>query len=120
MQVIRLVLTGEKTKGRKRHIVTDIMGNLLAIHVHAANEHDTKNGGETFLKALYRYPTLVGVCADAGYRGTFFIFITLFLGLVCDISEKIKPIAITNDNIIIVNLILCILKQSFLNSLCAK
>lgn len=83
---------GEKTKGRKRHIVTDIRGNLLAIHVHTANKHDTKSGSETFLKALYRYPTLVGVCADAGYRGMFFIFITLFLGLVCDISEKIKLI----------------------------
>ena len=33
-------MTGEKTKGRKRHIVTDTMGNLLCIHVHAANIHD--------------------------------------------------------------------------------
>ena len=35
---------GEKTKGRKRHIVTDVMGNLLCIHVHAANIHNTKGG----------------------------------------------------------------------------
>ncbi|GHU50228.1 hypothetical protein AGMMS49975_00830 [Clostridia bacterium] len=32
---------GGKTKGRKRHIVTDIMGNLLAVVVHAANLHYT-------------------------------------------------------------------------------
>jgi len=31
-------------KGRKRHIVVDIMGNLLAVIVHAANIHDTKAG----------------------------------------------------------------------------
>ena len=31
-------------KGRKRHTVTDTMGNLLAIDVHAANVHDTKAG----------------------------------------------------------------------------
>ena len=30
-----------KTKGRKRHILTDTMENLLCIHVHAANIHDT-------------------------------------------------------------------------------
>ena len=33
---------GKKVKGRKRHIVVDTMGNLLAISVHAANIHDTK------------------------------------------------------------------------------
>lgn len=41
-------MTGEKTKGRKRHIVTDTMGNILAVHVHAANIHDTKGGVYTF------------------------------------------------------------------------
>ena len=61
----------EKTKGRKRHIVTDTMGNLLCVHVHAGNIHDTKGGVYTFEKALYRYPTLIGVRADQGYRGTF-------------------------------------------------
>ena len=44
-------MTGEKTKGRKRHIVTDTMGNLLCIHVHAANIHDTKGGVYTFEKS---------------------------------------------------------------------
>lgn len=67
------------------------MGNILTVNVHAANKHDTKSGGETFLKAFYKYPTLLGVCADMGYRGTFFIFVTLFLGLICDISARIKP-----------------------------
>ena len=54
---------GEKMKGRKRHIVTDTMGNLLCIHVHAANIHDTKGGVYTFEKALYRYPTIQAGCA---------------------------------------------------------
>ena len=34
----------KKVKGRKRHIVVDIMGNLLSVVVHAANIHDTKSG----------------------------------------------------------------------------
>ena len=34
------------------------MGNLLAVHVHAANIHDTKGGVYTFEKALYYYPSI--------------------------------------------------------------
>ncbi len=48
----------KKTKGRKRDIVTDIMGNLFAIHVHAANIHDTKDDVYTFEKALYHYTSI--------------------------------------------------------------
>ena len=33
---------GKKIKGRKRHIVTDTQGLLLAVKVHAANQHDSK------------------------------------------------------------------------------
>jgi len=47
------------------------MGNLLFITVHAANTHDTKGGGAVFVGALEKYPTIQGVCADAGYRKTF-------------------------------------------------
>ena len=42
---------GKKTKGRKRHIVTDTMGNLLAVNVHKANKHDTR-AAFSFLKRL--------------------------------------------------------------------
>ncbi len=35
---------GEKARGRKRHIVVDIMGNLLSVVVYAANIQDTKAG----------------------------------------------------------------------------
>ena len=47
------------------------MGNLLIAKVHAANIHDTTAGGEVFAEATCWYPTLKGVCGDAGYRGTF-------------------------------------------------
>ena len=80
----------KKIKGRKRHIVTDIMGNLLKVHVHAANIHDTKAGGKVFKAALEKYPTIEGVCADAGYRKTFENMV-LELGRRVDISARIKP-----------------------------
>ena len=38
---MKSVSTGEKNvKGRKRHIVTDFFGKLLAVKVHASNIHD--------------------------------------------------------------------------------
>lgn len=61
----------EKTKGRKRHIVTDIMGNILSVYVHAANIHDTKGSVFTFEKALFYYPSIEGVCADSAYKKHF-------------------------------------------------
>ena len=81
---------GEKTKGRKRHIVTDTMGNILSVHVHAANIHDTKGGVYTFEKALYRYPTIQAGCADGGYRGTFKNTFEGFHNIRIDISMQIK------------------------------
>ncbi len=84
-------LTGEKTKGRKRHIVVDVLGCLLSIVVHAANIHDTKGGISTAKQAYQQYPSIQKFCADAGYRGTFVSDVKEQLGLDVDISEKIKP-----------------------------
>lgn len=66
------------------------MGNLLCIHVHAANVHNTKSGVYTFEKALYRYPTIIGGRADQGYRGTFKNTFELFHNIQIDISPRIK------------------------------
>lgn len=66
------------------------MGNLLCIHVHAANIHDTKGGIYTFEKALYRYPTIQAGCADGGYRGTFRNTFDEFHNIRIDISMQIK------------------------------
>lgn len=60
----------KKVKGHKRHIVTDTQGHLLHVKVHAANTHDPGAGSEVFQEALKKYPTLKGLCADAGYRKT--------------------------------------------------
>lgn len=85
-------MTGEKkVKGRKRHIVTDTQGHLLHVNVHAANIHDTVSGCKTFEEALKKYPSLKGVCADAGYRKTMEEFVEKILHRTIEISERIKP-----------------------------
>ena len=90
MQQRAAVLMGEKkVKGRKRHIVTDTVGHLLHIKVHQANTHDTVGGCPVFEKALEKYPTLKGVCADAGYRKTMEEFVEKVLKKTIEISERI-------------------------------
>ena len=80
--------TGEKKiKGRKRHIVTDILGNILSVNIHAANIHDTVGGCNTFDNALRKYPSIKGACADEGYRKTFEIHLSA-LGKIVEISKK--------------------------------
>lgn len=60
---------GKKIKGRKRHIVTDTLGLMLFIIVHAADIQD-RDGGADLLKAIrYRFPWLRHVFADGGYAG---------------------------------------------------
>jgi putative transposase len=60
---------GKKVKGRKRHIVTDTGGSLLAVQVHAANIQDS-HGAVPLLKHIgLIFPNLRHVFADRVYRG---------------------------------------------------
>ncbi len=82
-------MAGKKIKGRKRHIVTDTQGHILHVKVHAANIHDTVGGCEVFEVAIVKYPSLKGVCADAGYRKTFEDSVAR-LNKTVEISERIE------------------------------
>jgi len=80
----------KKTKGRKRHIVVDTLGNLIEVLIHAANEHDSKSGCEVLKKAAAKHASLEAFSGDAGYRGTAVEFVEATLGLKLHISQKIK------------------------------
>ena len=82
-------MEGKKIKGRKRHIVTDTQGHILHVKVHAANIHDTVAGCDVFKAALEKYPTLLGVCADAGYRKTMENFVKNVCKKTIEISTRI-------------------------------
>ena len=73
----------------ERGLVVDIMGNLLAVVVHAANIHDTKSGINPAKIAFEKYPTIKKFCGDEGYRKSFVEAVLSELGLDVDISEKI-------------------------------
>ena len=55
--------------GRKRHIVVDTMGLLLAVVVHAANVQDRDGAKLVLQKLTGRYPRLQLIWADGGYAG---------------------------------------------------
>ena len=60
---------GKKTKGRKRHIIVDTMGLLMAVVVHAANIHDSKAAPFVISELKFRFSRLVKIIADGGYCG---------------------------------------------------
>jgi putative transposase len=80
----------KKTKGRKRHIVVDTLGNLIQVLVHAANEHDSRAGCDVLKAAAEKHGTLEAFSGDAGYRGTAVDFVETALKLKLHISQKIK------------------------------
>ena len=61
---------GKKTKGRKRHIVTDLLGCLLLVVVHSAGVQD-RNGIKHVLPLLKSkfLASIKTIIADGGYSG---------------------------------------------------
>jgi transposase len=60
---------GKRIFGRKRHIVTDTDGLLLAVHVHPANVQDCHGAVPLLEQLRRRFPKLRHVFADRIYRG---------------------------------------------------
>lgn len=60
---------GKRISGRKRHIVTDTNGLLLAVHVHPANIQDCHGAVPLLERTRQRFPKLRHVFADRIYRG---------------------------------------------------
>lgn len=60
---------GKRIYGRKRHIVTDTHGLLLAVHVHPANVQDCHGAVPLLERLRDQFPRLRHVFADRIYRG---------------------------------------------------
>lgn len=75
---------GKMVPGRKRHIVVDCLGLLLAVLVTAANVTDREAGASLLARLRARYFRLTLVWADGGYTGS-----------LVDIAAKAWRIALT-------------------------
>jgi len=60
---------GKRLKGRKRHIITDTQGFLLAVKIHSANTHDSQEGIDVIRTMRGQYERMQKIYADGGYRG---------------------------------------------------
>ena len=60
---------GKKVKGRKRHLVVDTLGLLLAVSVTAASVQDRDGAHPVVASAMQKYPTIERLFADSGYAG---------------------------------------------------
>jgi len=80
----------KRSKGHKRQVVVDSLGNLPYVKVHAANLSDTQSACGVVEGAAENYPSLKACSGDAGYRGTVVEFTATKLGMTLAISEKIE------------------------------
>lgn len=62
---------GKKVKGRKRHLLVDTLGLLLAVCVTAANLNDQVGARPLMAIGMEKYPSLQTVYVDNGYAGKF-------------------------------------------------
>ena len=89
---------GKRVKGRKRHIVTDTQGLVLAVKVHPANRHDSKAAPEVIRQLKGEFKRMKKIYADGGYRGELKDIVknelkyALKITLRKDKSKKFKPL----------------------------
>lgn len=60
---------GKKIKGRKRHLMTDMLGLMMRIEVHSAGVQDRDGAALLFDRITARFPFIERFFADAGYQG---------------------------------------------------
>lgn len=81
---------GKRISGRKRHLITDTLGLIWAVSVHAANVQD-RDGAKPLLASLdeEQFPRLQTVFADAGYQGKLEDWTAEELGLALKIAPRL-------------------------------
>jgi putative transposase len=81
---------GKQIKGRKRHIVVDTLGLILAVVVHACNVQDRDGAKLLFGRLLGRFPRLKLIWADTAYGGELVEWVKILAGWVLEIVKRPK------------------------------
>ena len=76
--------------GRKRHIVVDTLGLILAVVVHAGSIQDRDGAKPLFERLLGRFPRLELIWADAAYGGELVQWAKTVFGWVLEIVKRPK------------------------------
>jgi putative transposase len=78
-------------KGRKRHIVVDTIGLLLAVVVHTADIQDRDGAKLVLSKLLGRFPRLHLIWADGAYAGQLVGWASALGGWLIAVVKRARP-----------------------------
>ncbi|MDQ3748768.1 MAG: IS5 family transposase [Acidobacteriota bacterium] len=84
---------GKKINGRKRHILVDTLGLLLAVKVHAADVQDRDGAKLLLTLCRERLPRLFLIWADGGYRGKLIKWVALNCLWLLEIVKRSDDVA---------------------------
>jgi transposase len=76
---------GKKVKGRKRNLVVDTLGLVLAVTVTAASLQDRDAGTGAVARAAGKYPTLQRLYTDSAYAGPWAAAVQANHGIVVEV-----------------------------------
>ena len=76
--------------GRKRHIVVDTIGLLLAVVIHPADVQDRDGAKLVINKLIGRFPRLWLIWADAGYAGQLVDWVQALTGWILEIVRVLE------------------------------
>jgi putative transposase len=79
---------GKKIKGRKRHIVVDVLGLIIAVVVHSADIQDRDGAKLVMEKLRFKYTRLVKIFADGGYAGQLIDYVKTTFGWILEIVKR--------------------------------
>jgi putative transposase len=84
---------GKKIKGRKRHIVVDVLGLLLTVMVHSAGIQDRAGARLVIARLMFFFGSIKLIWADCGYTGSTLIDWTLsFFNIVWTVVKRPRKI----------------------------
>lgn len=76
-------------KGRKRHLVVDVLGLVVSCFVSAANVADVKATQVVLVPALENNSRLLKILADQGYRGAIAQLLQIAYGCTLELTPKL-------------------------------
>jgi len=83
---------GKKIQGRKRHIVTDTLGFIMAVVVHSADIQDRAGARLVLMQLRFKYPRLKKILADGGYTGDIALWLLQLAGWTLECVSKVAGI----------------------------
>jgi putative transposase len=83
---------GKKVTGRKRHILVDTLGLLLAVVVHPADIQDRDGAKLVLEKVRHQLPRLQLIWADGGYAGELIHWVRSYCGWI--LQTVLRPVGV--------------------------